>query len=243
MKIAKYLLLAAIVGSIGGNCSIAQAQTAPTNGFTSLLNGFMNILAQVQSYLPLLTSTAPFNNATTALLKNNTFGLDPAKLGFATNASSLIGAGGLMTGNTANYGNAIGKMPNLQATTTADLVQQNLNQAALFGINTQAATGSANTSNMISQNSPIFSAAASTGTVYQSTLDATTHSARMLGEQGAVLNNITAQNTLTQTGLGIIAEGQQQDRQRAVAAQVQLDRQNAAVEWSRKLSDALVPPR
>jgi hypothetical protein len=247
MKIKKYLVLAAIVGSIGGNCSIAQAQTAPTNGFTSLLNGLMNILAQVQSYLPVLTSTAPFNQATTALLKNNTFGLDPAALGFATNASSLIGAGGLMTGNTANYGNilqaAIGRMPNLQATTTADLVQQNLNQAALFGINTQAATGSANTSNMISQNSPVFSAAASTGTVYQSTLDATTHSARMLGEQGAVLNNITAQNTLTQTGLGVIAEGQQQDRQRAVTAQAKLDRTNAAVDRSRQLSDTLVPPR
>jgi hypothetical protein len=135
MKIAKYLVMVAIVGSIGGNCSIAQAQTSPTNGFSSLLNGFMNILAQVQSYLPLLTSTAPFNNATTALLKNNTFGLDPAALGFATNASSLIGTGGLMTGNTANYGNilqaAIGRMTNLQATTTADLVQQNLNQVQI----------------------------------------------------------------------------------------------------------------
>jgi hypothetical protein len=96
---------------------------------------------------------------------------------------------------------------------------------------------------MISQNSPVFSTAASTGTVYQSTLDATTHSAQMLGEQGAVLNNITAQNTLTQTGLGIIAEGQQQDRQRAVTAQAKLDRTNAAVDRSRQLSDTLVPPR
>jgi hypothetical protein len=241
----KYLAVAAIVGSIVGNCGVAQAQTAPTNPLSPLINAISSIIAQVQSYLPILTTTAPFNQATTALLKNNTFGLDPAALGFATNASSLIGSGGLMTGNTANFGNilqaAIGRVPNLQATTTANLVQQNLNQAALFGINTQAATGSTNTSNMIAQNSPIFSTAASTGTVYQSTLDATTHSAQMIGEQGAVLNNITAQNTLTQTGLGLIAEGQQQDRQRAIAAQAQVDRMNAAAYYSRQLSDAVVP--
>jgi hypothetical protein len=227
-----------------GSATAAIGSIAP--GLTGTLSGIISFLSTVQGYLTPLTQTIPFNTAIAEILKNTSFGANPAGVG-VTGAASVVGSNGQMTGNTAIYGNLlIAAMQSAKArngSTAAQEVQQNINTASIYGANTQAYTGSQNTTAMVKENTPFFDLGADPNTVYQSNLDATTHTAQMVARQGAQLNNINAQNTLTQTSLGILAEGQQQDRQRTTAAQAQVDEKELAVAYSRQLAATIRLPK
>jgi hypothetical protein len=247
--------------TIGANAQLTPALVAPAPapippaaavlgtifpGAAGTLAGILSFLSTVQGYLTPLTQTVPFNTAIAEVLKNTSFGTNPAGAG-VTGAASVIGSNGQMTGNTAVFGNLlIQAMQSAKARnggTAADEIQQSINQASIYGANTQAYAGSKNTASMIDENSPFFTTGSDPNTVYQSNLDATTHTAQIVARQGVQLNNISAQNTLTQTSLGILAEGQQQDRQRATAASAQADQQELAVAHGRRLAASIRLPK
>jgi hypothetical protein len=232
-----------LVPSAAGTANaVGDAATMAGIKMPTGLAGILSFITTAQGYLTPLTKTLPMNTAISEVLKNSTYGSNPAVQGAAT----VIASNGQMTGNTAAFGNLLimamkAAKARSGATASAE-VQDNINKASIYGVNTQAHAGSQNTAAMITENSPFFTAGSDPNTVYLSNLDASTHTAQIVARQGIQLNNISAQNTLTQTTLMAGVEGQQQDRQRATALQAQQDNKNSVIDNSRKLAASIVNP-